>query len=479
MRAHLHLTAAIGFVAMCASSRSTGAEEGGEKAERAEAVSEAVTGAAPAGTGTARPAPVLTPRSPSWDGARRTATTTEIDSLTVTCGVEVRLSAEMKRDYDFDDSVDTRGKDDGYFTSTSRVFLGLKFNDRFNAVLCGQDVHRWDKESTQPNDEFDLYLGYFDLRMRDLPVGLRVGRQELDYGKGRLLARSWGSPYGKAFDAAMLSYESERWAVHAFAGNKVDRYYDSLNLADHNEDLHGVYGMWRANKAHKLDAYFLSKTNHRDLVTGEDGRDGDVAIYTVGVRAHGKLGDRLKYDVEVPFQFGDYAYDDVNAWALAARAEYAFDGPSKPFVVLEYDQASGDGDGTDGDREHFDDLYGTNWSRLGVSNLLNWENVRHVGLGAGARPAKGLKLALAYHFFWLDEAGDWWRDYIGIPIRRDFTGTADNEVGQEIDLKVSWRPKSDLALLVGWGHFFPGQFVEDTGAHDDSDYLYFMVVKAF
>ena len=46
------------------------------------------------------------------------------------------------------------------------------------------------------------------------------------------------------------------------------------------------------------------------------------------------------------------------------------------------------------------------------------------------------------------------------------------EVGQEIDLLLSYAYNRHLLLTLGYSHFFPGEFIKETGSDDAIDFLY-------
>jgi hypothetical protein len=80
-----------------------------------------------------------------------------------------------------------------------------------------------------------------------------------------------------------------------------------------------------------------------------------------------------------------------------------------------------------------------------------------------------------YHVFFLDEARDALYNANGAVIRFDPTGAAGRDVGQELDLTAQFifSPRTDL--LVGYSHFWAGDFVRATnpaGVTGDVDFTY-------
>ena len=58
-------------------------------------------------------------------------------------------------------------------------------------------------------------------------------------------------------------------------------------------------------------------------------------------------------------------------------------------------------------------------------------------------------------------------------------GSSSKEIGSEIDLTLKYKFDRHLLGLLGYSHFFAGDFIEDTGASSDIDFLYAQVQYTF
>ena len=56
---------------------------------------------------------------------------------------------------------------------------------------------------------------------------------------------------------------------------------------------------------------------------------------------------------------------------------------------------------------------------------------------------------------------------------------ASNFTGHEAGFTTNWRVNSHLNLLVGYSHFFAGDYLRDTGAHSDADFGYVQAALSF
>ena len=65
-------------------------------------------------------------------------------------------------------------------------------------------------------------------------------------------------------------------------------------------------------------------------------------------------------------------------------------------------------------------------------------------------------------------------------MRRTPAGGSGRTIGSEIDLIVRWKLSPHWDLMAGWGHFFPGPYVENTGGNDDdTDWVFGQVTFTF
>ena len=57
-------------------------------------------------------------------------------------------------------------------------------------------------------------------------------------------------------------------------------------------------------------------------------------------------------------------------------------------------------------------------------------------------------------------------------VKRATVAGADPDVGNEVDLLAKYQATKEVATMVGYSHFFAGNFFEDTGSSDDADFFY-------
>ena len=391
-------------------------------------------------------------------------------------GFEERLRYEYLQDFDYNESV----KDNG-----SLFFQRLRLNEKLSWVggdqnkildifVEGLDAqtggHQIKATATQV-DDFDLHQAYVQVHhLLGSPVELKVGRMELKYGKGRLIAQPSWSNRVRAFDAAVVHYEKDSWFGDVFYGQDVKYDDNNFNRSLDEEYIAGIYGGYQKDKKGILwEGYFLTQTV---LTTSTP-----TKRFTVGSRLQGKAFDEIEWEVEVPYQFGEIGTKNIRAYAISATAAYPFSSVKmKPKVFMEYNQASGDQDPNDSVSNTFNPLYQTTHDPYGILDFFRWQNMREVAVGVKVSPLEKFTLTPQMNFFWLESKFDSWYNSSGTALRSKTSGERGHYIGQELSLRGFYEINKNVKLEMGYAHFFPGGYVRDSGADDGTDWFYTQIV---
>ena len=412
------------------------------------------------------------------------------DRLTLDIGGSYRVRYEAQENYDLNDHTSGQST---FMVTCARLGLDFKYDKILRMFFEGQDsrITDYDTGSTVPppktffENQFTIQQFYVDVKCPspDVPVTLRVGRQNLNYGDQRLIGPFGWNNVGRVFDGAKMIYKAKKIQVDAFFVNPVsppagiDRV--SRDEPDYSNDFFGVYAAIDVAEKHKLEPYFLVHREQDDRVRGSDGRLDDFVTKTAGARFIGGWNN-WDYAVEGAYQFGKWANDKHRAFATHARCGYTFKKVLwTPRLGVEYNHASGDNSPVDSKNETFDNLFPTNHPHYGYIDFASWRNMDNVRLSASVKPVKKLSLATNYHYFRLDETADAWYSAGGVPIRRDRTGRSESGIGHEIDLIGKYALNKHVSFLAGYTRFIPDDFQSDTGTADSADFWYLQALFKF
>lgn len=356
------------------------------------------------------------------------------------------------------------------------------------------------------NNPFNLYQYYATLgNPQEFPVTFKVGRQELVYGEERLIGDAAWENIGRTFNAAKLRYTKDRFWVDGFAGSVVLPVNRGTDVVNWDEVFWGIYaqttGLIPTSVA---EFHFLgdnanngSPNNIGTVQRGNTPRD----LYTLGVHLKSAPGglNGWDYDVELAGQVGQFQYPqgtpvvingeklDHAAYALHFAGGYTFaQAPARPRIGLIYNHASGDRDAFDDEHQTFVNLFPTNHKFYGFMDFFAWQNMQEVALTTTWWPVVKLKVALNFQVFWLPSTEDF--SYMVNQAARTTGGYGirpDNRsrFGQEIDLILSYPLLKHGAVEAGYGHFFTGDYVNEslaqTGGAKDANWYYVQVMMSF
>lgn len=386
--------------------------------------------------------------------------------------VEERVRYEYRSNYDLNESRKDNG---GLIFNRLRLSAQTSWmvDDIEQAVfvLEGLDAQSWGhhiKALRTQKDTFDFHQGY--VRFPNLwgRVTPTVGRQELAYGNNRLITKAAFSNLGMTvFDAAKLRYVDDGLYLDVFYAQAVK--YDDHNFdrSSHDEWISGVYvGFNGAEKdQHTLEAYVLPQVNDRGNQT--------IKRYTVGGRWQGPVVEKVKGEMEFPYQFGSYGENTIEAYAFSVSLWRQVESwPGRPTFTVEYDQASGDKDPDDSVSNTFNPLYPSSHTPYGIIDFWRWQNMREVEFRSAFNLTKKLQVQPQTDFFWVENTNDAWYGASGSVLRNSTGAGAKHYVGQEVALLLTYNWSSHLKWEGGYAHFFSGPYAQQSGANDDANWIY-------
>ncbi len=322
---------------------------------------------------------------------------------------------------------------------------------------------------------WDLRRAYVDLGDTERgPLSFRVGRQDLNFGDGRLVGTSYWRNASRGYDAAML-FSNWRWVrLSAFSASQVVVMDNGLSHHQPGNNLHGIDAKFdRVFRGSAIEPYVFWRLTPG--LKSEEGVISKLDEKTVGVRWAGAVA-QFDYDAEIAMQTGHVGTDSIRAWAGTAIAGYRFTSwRTLPRIFGEYGFASGDGDPRDGKRGTFDQLYPNVHDHHGLADQLAWQNLREVRTGVRISPRRNWTLAAIYNDWWLASATDGFYNSSGTVIARDTKGLSGTHIGEEYDAETSYRVNRQLEFGAGIGRILPGGFLARTGHDRGYTYPYVMM----
>ena len=376
-----------------------------------------------------------------------------------------------------------------------------------------------------PDGDVEIYQAYIETRDTwGIPLRLRIGRQELQFGSEWLVGNNDTSSLfsGLSFDGIRADYLGENFSVAAFATKLSE---NSPIEEDSDVDFYGIYASYTGVRDMVFDAYWLFLRDGRGsrlgfpFATPNDGLFGRIEgrienyfgvdgfeptqhIHTWGVRFAGMRAG-FDWEAEVAYQGGDatntiqrffnpdpdsnlvglsnlpfggpYGDDDVDYTGLLWNAElgYTFDLKTQPrlYIGAAYFQGQDERDDTFKQWHRNTFILFEQDTELSVNRLFSdWEYSEFLDNGNLSNAMiyrGGFSLTPMERLELLLTAAYFRADEVatsngrlGIP----WLGyKSDFDLGWELGVYLSYDYTEDLVFNFGYAHFFAGDGVDRVG----------------
>lgn len=387
------------------------------------------------------------------------------DGWYLTLGGESRSFYELYRNYNWGAGAQDAN---GYFLQRFMGSADFHFGDRFRVfveVRSGLEGGRnGGPRPSQDKDTLDVSQAFAGLTLipgKDKPkLELKLGRQELNYGEGSLLAIRELN-VRRTFDGGKAIIRHAGWQLDLLAFRpqliRTGPFDDGIDSSQ------ALWGAWAARPIkgrqfwRQLDLYYLGfdrKQARFEQGTAREQRQ------TLGVLVHAQQG-RFSMFSEADVQFGRFGAASIRAWKYAQNLSWSFGArPLRPVVTLLGAIASGDKDPASATLQTFNPLFpkGLYYGYIDSTGSPN-AIVIHPELTLSISPT--VSLMVTHFSFWRTSLAD------GIYSQPGFLLRPGNEnqsryVGSLQDLAVTWRLDRHTTLQAIATYYEAGSFLRET-----------------
>lgn len=302
-------------------------------------------------------------------------------------GGDVRFRIESIGDV----STHTNGTIDQLF-NRDRIRLWASYAPDENIIFKARltNEFRFYDEGRQVTDAWDPFNElvpdnlYLDLnKLGGGMLNLRVGRQDMFYGNGRVIAD------GTPLDGSRTFFFNAIKANVIFnAANKLDllgiynTYRDPLTLNQQekvylleqgqDESALGLYGSNSQFEQFPFEYYWVFKHEDNSLMTDRKTKE-DADFHTFGARVMPKFGSGVSGNLEVAIQSGDHGDANVGGSMLDASLTFApeWGGSLKPSFTAGYYYLSGGDLAGQGNDESWHPIF-SRWPQISELYLYSW-----------------------------------------------------------------------------------------------------------
>jgi hypothetical protein len=403
------------------------------------------------------------------------------------------LGANLRLRHEYQAGFDVRryepGTTDQFLLTRIMLDINLRFDSNHRLFVQFRDAHalgtrleRKDFSKSNPmEDLWDIRQAYFEWKkIGGSHFDLKVGRQQINYGDQRIFGPGlWGNTGRYAWDAAMLRMDTSRAWVDAWVGRPIENRPEIWpNREFKTPTAFVVYGGIK-QLPFRLDFFYAGKYDGKARTIGKSGK-GDLRSHSIGFQMQKQARGWVDFTAALVGQTGCYGKDTIRAFGANSAVGLTLPLKWRPRLAGQFTWGSGDRNPADGIHGTFDGVFGgADINFYGDLNLFFWSNLRDYEWDFHLNPGRTTKLALEHHYFTLDQARDAWYTTGLAALRRDVTGLSGKALGHEVNVRFSWQPAKGPEIMIGWGHFFPGDFVKTTGAAKSASGYFFQAAYGF
>lgn len=421
------------------------------------------------------------------------ATTASAEVQNIKVSGDLAVHSIWRSDYDLDSNATTLAvgnNSQNYFMSIAELQVDADLTD--NVATCVRILNQrdWDDANIGHSDSsLDVILDLAYVQLKEIlysPLTLTIGRQDLWFGEGLIVGAKPRDPDASiaaeeltainSFDAIRATLDYDPWVIDLLYSKIEENVNQTATPIGTNDDV----DLWGANVGYIFDSYNGEAEGYIfSVIDRSDGFQGAPSneIDTVGIRGSFDPFEEMTLAGEVAYQFGNYSNAatiarDRSAMALDIHGEYRF--PTArwtPKIGAEYVYLSGEtddeadatgnwdgwhpvftGKGFTAIRQ-FQNIWYTTAHQTTDANV-NYEispamdagmtNVHQILLSGSMYPTENISLDAVFAHFWYDE--------------NPVAGSPDDEIGDEIDLTLTYDYTEDVvfSLLAAW--FIPGEY---------------------
>jgi hypothetical protein len=357
---------------------------------------------------------------------------------------------------------------DLHFTKTVRLFT------EFQSAL---ERGRTGGPRPYDRDALDLHQAFFDVPLTSQGnlLTLRIGRQELEYGSGRLVTARYGLNSRISWDGFKVTAEPGKNHIEAFATrptlNNAGIFDD---VPDSKTMFWGLYATHTFSPKLLADAYYFGwDTKSWTFASGT----AHFQPQTLGSRVAGTAG-HLDFNNEANIQVGHFGNRNVLAWSASLLHGYTFASTKlSPRLALRADVTSGDRGNPNHALGSFYPLYasGKYFEEADLNGPVNTVDlIPSVDLHA----SKSVTITPIYGAFWRESTADGLYGYIG-QLYRPGNESAARFIGQLGEVDVNYLATSHTTIRGVYEHFAVGEFLRQSPPGKSVNYGTVWVVYHF
>ena len=391
------------------------------------------------------------------------------DSFYITTGGEARVQFESIENPNWN-LVDSSKL--SYFLNRFRFHTDIANNDGAFRLFVGLQVTERNGENDEPRpsiDEtgIDLQSLFIDYKPAE-NLRIRLGRQELGFGIGRLISPRAGPINTRVpQDGIRITSTFGKASLDIFDVNVVE--IEDGSFDDGSNSSHELFGLYwtSANPYQSPFGYELYAFRSDKKFAPYFSIAGSEERSTYGVRGWFKTG-KWNHDIEINQQKGSINSNDIDAWSFSTSSKITFDDQIKSTLEFSTGLNSGDDEAFDNELNTFSAPL-VRGSYFGQFAPFGPSNMKGFGLGYSFQLMKSFELGVKGYKFWRENVNDGIYGVAGFPSLPPANNNSFVGNQYEIWFDVSLGTHTDLLFRIS--RFSRGDYLTFSPTSEDINSL--------
>jgi hypothetical protein len=294
----------------------------------------------------------------------------------------------------------------------------------------------------------------------ELGSSLRLGRQEVVLGAGRLFDNNEGPNVKLSFDGARWITQTTHLRLDAFVLKPVEN--NTGFFDDHLNAQQTVWGSYLTIPMPIIprgmaDLYyfgFAAKNKTYNSGTATELRN------ITGMRAFRPAGKDLDYNWEANYQWGSFGHDSIDAWSVSTETGYTFNQLRfQPRPLLRADVYSGNRSETGNTLGTFNPLFPRGaYFTPKVTPIFGPQNLMDVHPMVQFRLKQNVTGSIAWAWYWRESIHDGVYAFGSGALMDPANSSAVKYLGNQGDIEIRWSPAPHFIAAFNLAGFQPGGF---------------------
>lgn len=373
-----------------------------------------------------------------------------------------------------------------------RIRLNFEFDlkEKGKIFIQLQDAHPFltkfgesDFKTSNPiKDTIDIRQFYYEKNnINGGIIGFKFGRQQISYGDQRIFGPgNWGNTGRYAWDAVMININGSPLKSDLWFGKYL--LYKSNVWPNHPVSKFLTFVNYNKvqNLPFSFDFFYVLKRNTSEKILSELNKKGNLTSHSIGFQMAKENIASFNLGATFVYQFGKHSQDLIKSYGYSAKIGYTFGTLNNMRIEVKYTFGSGDSNPKDGTYETFDGVFGGADLYYGFMNFFFWANLRDFEINSLFNLKENFTVSFDYHKFLLSSNKDgWYLPSLTIQ-KRNLSEKSSTDIGNEFDLRFSYKTNENFSFLWGISKFNPLRFIkENYENYRNANWYYIQMVYSF